>query len=184
MGFFDSLRSAFAGASAGRSRRQAPTRSRARTRAKYGTEGKKGTRTRAQLGDRYDRKPPRPQTVAASSSFGRFFGEGQGIGHRAFGGNWPGPRRIRNPFQALEGTRSQLAHRRATRAAQGYAATAPHPMSGEGARSSVRGVGRARGPARPLPGNLAKGTPVPAARRQPKLSGRVAASGAYIGRPR
>jgi len=186
-GFWDSLRAAFAGTNAAR-RRRTPTRHRARAKAvppapafrgrqalRYGPKGKEGTRTRAQLADRYDRNPPGGQAVKMTSS--RF--PGAVMGHRAFTGNYPARGNLRDVGHQLEGTRSQLAARRAQRAAQGYAATQPNPASGEGARSGVRGVGRARGPARPLPGNLAKSAPVPAARRQPSLSG-----GIYAGKSR
>lgn len=182
-GFWDSLRSAFAGASAGR--RRAPRRkaappvpkSRARQRARYGPEGKVGTRSREQLLDRMDRGAPFvPQRVTRRS--GRFTDEavtpyrrtrqGAVMGHGMFTGNYPARGNLRDVGAQLEGTRSQLAQRRATRAAQGYAATQPHPRSGEGARSPVRGVGRARRPAVGLPNYPPV---VPAGSRQPRATG-------------
>lgn len=162
--FWDSLRAAFGTASAGRKRAKPATRSRGRTALKYGDKGKQGTRTRAQLADRYDRTPPAGQKVRKTSA--KF--PGAPMGYRAFEGNWPRPTvRVR---ETLEGTRSQLAQRRATRAAQGYASSTPHRLSGEGARPAVRGRGVAPRPASPLPGDR---TPVARGRRQPKTTGRA-----------
>jgi hypothetical protein len=132
---------------------------------KYGASGRQGTRTRAQLADRYDRTPPAGQKVRKTSA--KF--PGATMGYRAFEGNYParGNLRVR---ETLEGTRSQLAQRRATRAAQGHPASTPHRLSGEGARTHVRARGVAPRQATGLPGYPST---VPAERRQPRLSGRT-----------
>lgn len=171
--FWDSLRAAFGATSASRSRKPAP-KGRGRTALKYGTQGRQGTRTRAQLADRADRNPPAGQKVRKTSS--RF--PGATMGYRAFEGNYP-PRSNLRVRETLEGTRSQLAQRRAGRAAQGYPASTPHRLSGEGARSSVRGRGVAPRPASPLPGDR---TPVARNRRNPKTTGSTFAFPARMGR--